>query len=81
MKRETVKTIVIVALVSLLLGSLLVFLIIPKHNAKIYGEGFTAGQIDVIITQMQTGNIFIINNENKIESYSISTICGAQAGE
>jgi len=76
-KKETTKTIVIVVLIILLLGSLAAFLIIPKYNNKVYNKGFVEGQIDVIVTQMQTGNIFIINN-NTIESYPINVICDAR---
>ena len=79
MKKETIKTIVIIGLIVVLLGLLVAFLIIPKYNDRIYNKGFAEGQINIIVTQMQTGNIFIINN-NTIESYPINVICDARGG-
>lgn len=76
MKKETVKTIVIIGLIVLLLVACVYFLLIPKYNNRIYNKGFADGQFNIIVTQMQTGNIFIVNN-NTIESYPLSTICGA----
>lgn len=77
MKKETIKTIVIIGLIVVLLGLLVAFLIIPKYNNRIYGKGFADGQIDIIITQMQTGNIFIIVNET-IQGYSLDVLCKGQ---
>lgn len=69
-KKEIIKTIAIIVLVILILG---IFLI-PKYNSRIYNIGFADGQINVIQTQMQTGNIFVINNET-IEGYPICSFC------
>jgi len=70
-KKELIKTIAIIVLIILILG----IFVIPKYNQSIYERGFTDGQINVIQTQMQTGNIFIIN-EGLIEGYPICSFCG-----
>lgn len=69
-KKEIIKTITIIILIILILG---IFLI-PKYNQSIYNRGFSDGQINVIQTQIQTGNIFIINN-GTIEGYPIQQFC------
>ena len=73
-KKETWKTIAIIVLVILILG----IFIIPKYNQAIYNRGFTDGQINIVVQQMQTGNIFIINN-GTIESYPRCSFC--ESGE
>lgn len=68
--KDLIKTIAIIILVILILG---IFLI-PKYNQAIYNRGFADGQVNIILTQMQTGNIFIINNET-IEGYPRCSLC------
>ena len=74
-KKETWKTIAIIVLVILILG----IFVIPKYNQSIYNKGFTDGQINVIQTQIQTGNIFVINN-GTIEGYPICSFCEGENG-
>ena len=71
--KELIKTIAIILLIIIILG---VFFL-PKYNQAIYNQGFNDGQINVIQTQMQTGNIFIINN-GTLEDYSIQSFCGGE---
>ena len=68
--KELWKTIAIIVLIILILG---IFLL-PKYNQVIYNRGFSDGQINVIQTQMQTGNIFVIVNET-IQGYPIQQFC------
>jgi len=76
MKKDTIKTIVIIVLIVLILG---VFFI-PKYNQAVYERGFIAGQVNVIQTQMQTGNIFIVN-DGTIEGYPICSFCESNSME
>ena len=71
MKKDLIKTIVIIVLVILLIG---IFLI-PIYNNQIYSQGFSDGQIDIAQVQTQTGNIFVINN-GTIQGYSLNDLCG-----
>ncbi len=71
MKKDLIKTIAIIVLIVLILG---VFFL-PKYNQAVYERGFIDGQVNIVQTQMQTGNVFIIN-EGLIEGYPISSFCG-----
>ena len=73
--KETWKTIAIIILVILILG----IFVIPKYNQAIYNRGFVDGQINIAVQQMQTGNIFVINN-GTIEGYPICSFCEGENG-
>jgi len=75
MRKEIIKTIMIITLIVLIIGLVVNFVLMPKYKQKIYNVGFYDGQINVIQTQMQIGEIFIINNET-IQSYPIQQFCG-----
>ncbi len=68
--KDLMKTISIIILIILLVG---VFLV-PLYNQTIYEKGFVEGQINIAQNQMQTGNVYIINN-GTIEGYPISNFC------
>ena len=70
-KKELIKTIAIIILIIVILGIFLV----PSYNQAIYNKGFTDGTINIIQTQIQTGNVFVINN-GTIESYPVCSFCG-----
>jgi len=74
--KELWKTIAIIILVILVI----VIFVVPKYNQAIYNRGFADGQTNVILTQMQTGNLFIINN-GTIEGYPICSFCDVEVGE
>ena len=79
MRKEIIKTIVIIILIVLIIGLVVSFVLLPEYKQKIYNAGVYDGQINVIQTQMSliqnTGEIFIINN-GTVESYLISSFCG-----
>lgn len=71
--KDLIKTIAIVILI--LIGLILVgFILLPSYNNQLYSQGFIDGQINIVQTQTQTGNIFIINNET-IQRYSLDVLC------
>ncbi len=69
--KDLIKTIVIIVLIVLLLG----IFVLPSIYNSIYSKGIGDGQLDVIQTQTQTGNIFVVVN-NTITGYPISAFCG-----
>ncbi len=71
--KDSIKTIVIVIL--LFIGLILVgFILLPSYTNEIYTQGFSDGQINIVQTQTQTGNIFIINN-GTVQGYSLNVLC------
>lgn len=71
--KDLIKTIIIIILIVLLVG----IFFVPSYNQTIYERGFTNGQLNVIQTQMQTGNVFVAVN-GTIHGYSLNTLCGGQ---
>ena len=73
MNKEKVKTIVIISLLVLIfLGA--TYFILNRYEQKAYNAGTMDGQISLIKEQMNTGKIFIINNQT-IKSYPIENFC------
>lgn len=70
--KDRIKTVVIIILIILLAG---IILLPPLYNS-VYNNGFVNGQVDVAITQTQTGNIFIVNNQT-VQSYPLNVLCQA----
>lgn len=73
-KKGLIKTISIIVLIVVVLGILFFLLLLPKYNQAVYDRGFTDGVVNVVQTQMQTGNIFIIN-EGAIEGIPLNVLC------
>ncbi len=68
--KDLIKTVTIIVLIVLLIG----IFIVPLIYNSIYSKGVFDGQLNVVRTQTQTGNIFIVVNET-IQSYPISAFC------
>ena len=76
MRKETIKTIVIVVLVLLLIIGIFYTVVLPAYNQKIYNQGIIDGQMGMIRQQMTTGNIALFDSNGTIISKSIIEICG-----
>jgi len=76
MRKETIKTIVIVVLVLLLIIGIFYTMVLPAYNQKIYNQGIIDGQMGMIRQQMTTGNIALFDSNGTIISKSIIEICG-----
>lgn len=74
-ERENKKTIAIIILIVLLVGSLFYLIILPGYNSIIYNEGISVGKILVAEEQTITGNIFYIQN-NSVKTIPITELCG-----
>jgi len=44
-------------------------------NQESYTNGYNQGVIDTALSQTQTGNVLVVNNQT-IETYPISQLCG-----
>ena len=68
--KDLIKTIIIIVLIVLLVG----IFVVPSVYNLIYSKGIIDGQLNIIQTQMKTGNVFVIVNET-IKNYPISAFC------
>jgi len=75
--KDLIKTIVIgvlIVFIVLLIGIIFLPSIFDSYNNQIYKRGFSDGQVNVVQTQTQTGNMFVINN-GTIQGYSLNALC------
>ena len=63
--KDLIKTVTIIVLIVLLIG----IFIVPLIYNSIYSKGVFDGQLNVVRTQTQTGNIFIVVNETIQNTY------------
>ena len=64
----------IIVLIVLLVG---IFLVPSAYNS-VYNKGVADGQLSVIQTQMQTGNVFVVVN-GTVQGYPINAFCGGNS--
>ena len=75
MKREIIKSIVIIILVLVVIFGIFFFMVLPQYNQGIYNQGVIDGQMSLISQQMATGNIALIDGNGTLLSKSIVEIC------
>ena len=68
--KDLIKTIAIIVLIVLLL----VIFLVPPYNQSIYEKGLSDGRLEIVQTQMSTGNVFLVV-DGAIQGYPISAFC------
>lgn len=80
MKRETIKSIIIIIFALIIIIGVFYTMVLPLYNQKIYNQGIVDGQMEMIRQQMTTGNIALFDSNGTIISKSIIEICSSANG-